>query len=676
MSLTPLKINTLGAFVQNQGFTVNAAATAYMGTSTSLSNYTKGSILNTSTLGLLSDAIRSAYTKIGSGITTSTYNNLISIGSSSIPALGLSKPSSYTNSYTGEITSYGWLRLIPYQAYNEFHINNGSYSDFLSTFITAYGWRSQQNESINALNKSLSYLDGIYSNMNDLITGDVTGVSLSTFYWGQDLIALGNAIDLAYIDNFGNPQYLLMTLYKNQALTTGVNLALISAGLTTTDISNLCKGVTATTEQQKLIYAAFCLIIGQDLSDVCVPLNCQTAGLKSLADLLDLKKIFPNSFQTLTYPKYNSISLPTNSKTYYLIYSGSEVNFDLSSGIGQRLINILPTELAFSADAFSRSMMQIKNIKSANIEKFSQVVMNLENVNGLGVNGTNIPTDQSYATVAINEIAKGTGTGNIYTISDLYGSMTSTHYDWASLNGKITNLMTNSLASIYTNIYNLVIGPGPYNTLQSLIDSANTEISLILSSNTIASTELNMLYEKFGTYLKKEQDARNLALGNITELQSSVSDTILFLDNLSQYASDTVVDGSAQVLENITDTTTQGGNYFIAAMREARNAQRLGLAGLTQDNDVTSGSLVLPRVSGSTLQESPIIGYPNSSTLNDIPIITGAATVPGSLAGSSETLLVPDNLSILIQPSDQSVLTPEKAVEDVVLCNCDCWDLL
>lgn len=676
MSLTPLKINTLGAFVQNQGLNINADAASYMGSSTGLNNYTKGSILNTTALGLLSDAIRSAYTKIGSGISSGTYNNLISMGSDTIPVLGLSKPNTYTNTYTGELTSYGWLRLIPYQAHQEFYINNGSYSDFLSTFITACGWRSQQNETITALNKSINYLDGIYSNMNDLITSDITGVSLSTFYWGQDLITLGNAIDLAYIDNFGNPQYLLMTLYKNQAVTNAVSLALISAGLTTTDIANLCKGSTATNEQQKLMYAAFCLVIGQDLSDVCVPLNCQTRGLNSLADLLDLKKLFPNSFQTLTYPKYNSISLPTNSKTYYLIYSGSEVNIDLSSGVGQRLISILPTEVAFSADAFAISMMQIKNIKSANMEKFSQVVMNLENVSDLGVNGTNVPTDESYATVAISEIAKGSGTNSAYTMCDLYGSMTSLHYDWVSLSEKIDNLVTNNLAGIYTNIYNLITGPGPYTTLQTLIDSANTEINLIFDNNVSSGNELNTLYQTFGTLLTKEQNARSLALGDLTELQSSVSDTILFLDNLSQYAGDTVVDGAAQVLENVTDTTTQGGNYFIAAMREARNAQRLGLAGLTQDNNVVEGSLVLPRVSGSTLQESPIIGYPNSSTLNDIPIVTGAAIVPGSLAGSPETTLVPDNLSILVQPSDKSVLTPENAVEDVVLCNCDCWDLL
>jgi hypothetical protein len=678
MSLTPLKVNTLGALVQNQGLYINPESVGYMGSSTALNNYTKGSLISLNSLGILSDAIRLAFTKIGSGVTSSTYNNLISIGSASIPILGLSKPSTYTNTYTGEITSYGWLRLFPYQAHKEFYINNGSYSDFLATFNSSYGTFVLQNETINALNKSTTYLDGIYSNMNDLITGDITGVSLSTFYWGQDLISLGKALDLAYIDKFGNPQYLLMTLYKNQALTTAVNTCLLSAGLTSTDIASLSNGVPATTEQLKLLYAAFSLIIGNDLSDVCVPLNCQIQGLETLADLLDPKKLFPNSYSTLTYPKYNSIPLPTNSKTYFLIYSGNEVNVDNSTNIGQRLLNIIPPEIAYAADAFAISMMQIKNIKTTSIEKFSQVVTNLENVSDLqNVNGTNIPTNTGFANAAITQIAKGSGKNNLYTMCDFFGSMTSLHYNWKLLNDSLSGLISVSLASIYTNMYSLLAGPGPYTNLQNFITQANNEIINILDANLSKGSAINAIYNDFGTKLTKEENARSLALGNLTELQSSVNDTVLFIDNLQQYANNTEIEGAAQVLENIADITTEGGNNLIAAMREARNAQRLGLAGLTQDNQILVGTtLALPRVSGSTLNESPIEGYPNSDTLNDIPIITGAATVLGSLAGSSETTLVPDNLSILVQPSDKSVLAPDIAVEEVTLCNCDCWDLL
>lgn len=679
MSYTPLKINTLGALLESSGLNINPEAVEYMGTSTALANYTPGSVVGTTSVYALSAAIRLAYTKIGSGVSSGTYDNLISVGSARIPALGISKPPTYTLTYTGEITSYGWLRLIPYQAYLEFYLNYGSYNDFIHSINVCESKKNQMNSVINSLGNSVNYLGGVFSNMNDLITGDITGVSLSTFYWGQDLIASGRVLDLGMIDSFGNPQTLLMIIYKNQALTKALNLALLSAGFTSTEIQNFCNGIPATTEQLKLIYGAFSVILGQDLTDICVPLNCQTKGLRSLVDLLDPKRLFPNSYTSLTYPVYNATPLPTNSKTYYLIYTGNDVNVNTGMGIGDRLINIIPTDVAYAADAFSRSMMQIRNIQSANIEKFSQVVKNLENTTGLtGVAGTSVPTNGNAAQAAIAALSKGTGDNGTYTSCNFFGSMTNSYYDWKDLRDLINLCSTTTLANIYISMYNLLSGVGPYTGLQTLIDQANTEILSIYETNTSNAERLNALYNDFGTKLKVEQTARSMAIPNVTQLISTNDDVIAFIDNLDQYAVDTKSQGISHVLEDISDITVEGGNYLIAAMREARNAKRMGLAGLELDNDVNgtaNSNLQLPPVSGSTLLDLP--GYDISkSTVATVPIITGAATTPGSLAGSPETTLVPDNLSILIQPSDQSVLTPEQAVAEVILCNCDCWDLI
>jgi hypothetical protein len=679
MSYTPLKVNTLGALLQSSGLNINPEAVEYMGTSTALSNYSAGSVVGTTSVYALSAAIRLAYTKIGSGVSSGTYDNLISIGSARIPALGISVPPTYTLTYSGEITSYGWLRLIPYQAYREFYLNTGSYNDFIHSINVCESKKNQMNNVISALGNSVDYLDGVFSNMNDLITGDITGVSLSTFYWGQDLVASGRVVDLSMIDSFGNPQSLLMIIYKNQALTKALNLALLSAGFTTTDVQNFCNGIPATNDQLKLMYGAFSVILGQDLIDICIPLNCQIPSLQTLADLLNPRRLFPNSYTSLTYPVYNSTPLPTNSKTYYLIYTGQEVNVLNDIGIGDRLLNVIPTDVAYAADAFSRSMMQIRNIQSANIEKFSQVVKNLENTTGLtGVSGTNVPTNSSSAQAAINVLSKGTGPNGTYTSCNFFGSMTNSYYNWKELRDLINTCSTTTLANKYISIYNLLSGVGPYTGLQTLINDANTEITSIYDNNNSNALKLNEIYNDFGTKLNAEQTARTMAIPNVTELISTDDDVIAFIDNLDQYAVDTKTQGASQVLEDISDITVEGGNYLIAAMREARNAKRMGLAGLELDNDVNgtaNSNLQLPPVSGTTLSGIP--GYDISkSTVVTVPIITGAATTPGSLAGSPETTLVPDNLSILIQPSDQSVLTPEQAIAEVVLCNCDCWDLI
>lgn len=712
MTYTPLKTNVLSSFVQNTGLTINPNAVSYMGVSASLSSYTFGSVVSTTVLNKITSSIQKGWGKLQtSSISNSTYNALISIGSTTIPALGNSAPPAYTNTYTGQRTSWGWLRLFPLTAYQEFHPNGSNqYSDFISTFTTCHGKMTQLNIPIKALNNSITYLDGVYSNMNDLVTADITGVSTSTLYWGQDLIKLGRAFDLLYIETFGNPDNLLKTLFKNRALTGSVNIALLSAGLSSTDISNIVNGTPATTEQQKLIYAAFCLIQNQDLRDVLIPLNCQTQGLQSLADLLDPKMMFPNSNTTLTYPQYNATFVPTNSKTYFLLYSSrNSVDIKSGLGIGERLKNILPLDIAYACDALSIAMLQIRNIQNMDIQKFSQVVANLETMKGLnGINGTSVPTNVGLTNSAIPIVAKGTGPNGSYTMCDFFGCMTDLKYPWQTLQAQINKLNTTALASIYNSLDTLLSTvPEPINLESQVlfyIAQANSEIANILANDPTNSGNLNTTYNNlFGLGLKKEEDARALALPTLAYLTSDVSDTITLVDCIPPYSKETELCMTAQVLENIADFSTIGGNSLVGSMREARNGFRLALTGAEQDNDVNGTSteqLVLPRPNNKTTATNPIGGvssnptinqpwvtnsdpallgqygltYPQTSNLSNIPIPTGGATTPGSFGGSSETTLMPNNLNLLIFPASTSILTPDEAIQDVITCNCDCWD--
>lgn len=816
MTYTPLKTNVLSSFLQNTGLNINPNAVSYMGSSTAFPNYTMGTCVGGTVLRMVTYAINVGYGKVG--MASNTYTQLTSIGSSSIPVLGNSKPPTYTNAYSGARIQWGWLRCFPLLAHQEFHPNESyQYSDFLSTFTTCHGKMVQLNEPINVLNKSLTYLDGVYSNMNDLVTSDITGVSLSTMFFGQDLIRSGRAIDLSSIDTFGNPDNLLRTLFKNRAITQSLNVALLSAGLTTNDISNIVNGASATNEQQKFIYNAFCLIQNQDLVDVLIPLNCQTTGLFSLADLLDLKMLFPNSNTTITYPQYNSISLPTNSKTYFLLYSNkNSVDIKSGLGLGERLKGIMPFDIAYACDAFSLAMMQVRNIKNMNIEKFSQVVANLETMKGLnGVNGTSVPTNVQLSTSAIPLIAKGTGKNGLYTFCDYFGCMTDLKYPWQTLQSQIISLQTTTLSNIYNQLYlavawqsatfslafqpaptppgdpqlytvsgisvlnggggygrgsapapiitisngatatctigtdpnniatygkvisvtlssggtatsspitvtvqcpplstpgtNTPSGTTPFPTLDgvilSYVSSANSEIASIQSANPTEATNINNIhYNIFGTGLKKEEDARALALPTLAFLTSDVSDTCIFVDCIPNYSKETELCMTAQVLDNISDYSTVGGNSLVGSLREARNGLRLLLTGAEQDNKINATGkeeLVLPRTNNTTTATNPIGGisdpiidgswvgetdpallgeygltYPPDVGSSEIPIPTGASIVPGSFGGSSGPTLIPDSLSIFIQPASGSILTPAESVEEVILCNCDCWDNL
>jgi len=338
---TPLGVNVMSGLVQGKGFWINNPTASYVGSSTSSTNYTTGSVINNSCLYWLTHSINLSYGNVTSG----TYANITAIGSSTIPALGNSPPPTYTYTgspswaaagYTDEVASWGYVRLFPWQGYNEFNYNNtlaltSMYNDFCGSFIASGSFIDLSNKSIMSAQNSIGFLKGTYSNMDDLITADVTNVSLSPQVFGRDLINLGKALDLSTIWTFGYPSNLLATLKKYNALTASVSVALLSTGLTTLDIDNISNNTNVTKEQQQKTYAAFLIITGVDLAEILVSLNCNTQGLVTLADLLDVRKMFPNSYLTLTVPLYNSVPGPTNSKTYYPIFVTNAVSPGLTA---------------------------------------------------------------------------------------------------------------------------------------------------------------------------------------------------------------------------------------------------------------------------------------------------------------------------------------------------------
>lgn len=238
------------------------------------------------------------------------------------------------------ITQWGWIRCMALQAWNEFNWNgetigqtdnspSGSpaYQYFVDTFSTCDSFKNYSNEAIYAIEDSQTFLQGTFSNQNDLISADIAGVSLSSRSFGQDLINLGKALDLSTINKFGLPSTLLQNLQNNKALTQPLILSLLTAGLNQNEINQIAAAnITPTKDQEQKIYGAFLVVVGNDLKQILITLNCKTKGLTKLADLLSVKKIFPLSYTTLTVPVYNTNPGPTNSKTYYLLFIKQELN--------------------------------------------------------------------------------------------------------------------------------------------------------------------------------------------------------------------------------------------------------------------------------------------------------------------------------------------------------------
>jgi hypothetical protein len=323
-----------------------------------------------------------------SHINNDTYNNLLAMGQSRIPALSNSLPPTYlindpSNVWEGQATSgyafagdtgpgqdatwfpydlsnpnysvtqWGFLRCLALQAWNVFNWQGSSplneepeYKNYATQFLNLDGFIEQSNKAIMALRNSVNFLEGTYSNMNDLITGDITGVSLSTQAFGQDLTNLGQALSLSSISKFGLPSVLLQTLQQNKAMTQSVILSLLTAGLSQNEINEIAaNNITASTLQEQRIFGAFSIIIGKELVEILKTLGCKTKGLLRLSDLLNVKKMFPISYTSLTVPVYNTSPGPTNSKTYYLLFVDREINPQLlTEKIRQTVGTITPVE--------------------------------------------------------------------------------------------------------------------------------------------------------------------------------------------------------------------------------------------------------------------------------------------------------------------------------------------
>jgi hypothetical protein len=543
---SPLGINVLGSLLNSTGLTINPVAASYMGASKTNTSYTFGSVVKNTSLRMLTWAINDGFTR--GFMSDATYDNLISIGASTIPTLGNAKPPTYvavdpagvwsntavafgiqqgygsalpgpaTSGYgikdnTGQgqqatwipynttnpnkaVTQWGFTRCMALQAWNEFNWNGSSttlsnpeYKEFCSSFSTVDAFVRSSNQAVVASDNSDTFLEGAFSNMNDLISADIAGVSLASVDFGNDLINLGKSLNLQNISSFGLPSNLLTTLGKSYAVTQDLSLALLASGLSTTDIAAITSGTApnVSVELEQQIYGAFLIITGENLANILAPLQCRTQGLDSLADLLNVQKMFPISYESLTVPVYNADPGPTNSKTYYLIYQDGGLNSalndpsiqdyvgtllpngtpptyddtvdpanyaELPKGFDSYLQNIIPADQATAAGAFSFTMRQIRNIERCDFQKFAKVVKGIENTSDLPmVAGTDKPTDQEATDFIAYVGALGSGAVGTYTMSDFFGCMSGLPYPWRLIQQRISQLETSNLYTIYKELF-------------------------------------------------------------------------------------------------------------------------------------------------------------------------------------------------------------------------------
>jgi hypothetical protein len=256
---------------------------------------------------------------------------------------------------------------------------------------------------------------------------------------------------------------------------------------------------TPTVEQERKIYRAFLLISGDDLHSpsrgIMYGLNCQTKNIETLADLLNPLKLFPNSYNSLTLPRYSAIT--QSAKIYDFIYVDGGVNSRIQNW-GDYLEGILPEDLVISCGAFSMTMGQIKNIFNMNIEGFSQVVTNLELVNKdlpLINTADGVPGSVPLADNMLARIALGSGNSNTYRQCDFYGAASG--YPYSEYFKLATTLVKQLTTTTLQNIYSTY----PVTTdleVEAFVTAANDEINRIASNNPQLCQQLNYYWNAIG----------------------------------------------------------------------------------------------------------------------------------------------------------------------------------
>jgi hypothetical protein len=308
--LTPLQITAGEGLLQNQGLAVSATFIAAIDT------YDNSTLIA---------PLRSAMLAAGN-----VYPDLFTIGASTCPALGDSVPAAYTLS----TSPTGWVDT--FEPIGNLYLGSGDLSKFAQAESLCQSYADTANQFINSAVNSQTYLANTFSNVDNMITGEITSVNRSVDQFGQDLTNLGNLINLDNLDNLGSPLALTQQLAAVGGITTDVAVAFTAAGVPLEVVLNINDPALSTIDStQRLMYTAMTKITGASLAEVLTILQVKTAGIETMADLLNPYKIFPISFQTLTVTSTAGVS--------ERIYSDNQgtVNMVIAQGLPDMVLSDL-----------------------------------------------------------------------------------------------------------------------------------------------------------------------------------------------------------------------------------------------------------------------------------------------------------------------------------------------
>lgn len=588
-TLTPLQLIAGASLLQNQGLVVAPALTA------AIAAYSATPLM---TAYLAAEALDPTIDTLSAAL---------------VPALSNSVPAAYSALGT-QMTD-----VITAQAFADF--GSGDISKFVQALNLTLAYTENTNLFINSAVNSQTYLAGTFASTNDMITGDVTKINLSTPAFGGDLVNLGGLIDLDNLKVLGSPLALIQRIVQLTGNVPTLSLLLLAEGVSEDIVLNLTNpSLSVADSVQRLMYQAMTKVTGTELTQILKVLKITTAGITTMADLLNPVKIFPTSFQSLT------VTTAAGLRAIYVNATGS-VNTALETLLPDYAIlaynnlkQIIPSDQALANKALAVALGQINGISTINLPTFAQVVKNLETTKDLPlISALTSAVPPAVANYYTSTLAVGNGANGDIRVVDIIGlaagwvatdAFARTVEIFATMNlttlTTIYQRMDTALTGGYgdteagpltipagpgAGTYNgTLVDPGPppeYNptaislAMTALKSAALTEIANLQALYPTQTTELNSLWTAMAAQVVNEDSLQALIKLNYADLTANDKNSIYgFVYSLPTYGIQTEQGGVAWFLEAMADLTTQGGEAIIGCLREGRNQVALGNGGI------------------------------------------------------------------------------------------------
>jgi hypothetical protein len=603
--LTSLQLIAGASLANNSGIQLNSAL------SNNIDTYTDTTVIN---------SLKQVYSNIGV-LDTATIDSLKILGANICPALSDTTPNAYAaniglffgSAALGNNTQ-GFTKIVT--DVGNYFLGNGDASIFTQIFSSAQGYIVSTNNYILSVKNSNSWLSESFTNMNNLITGSLSEVNLAFADFSNDLANCGQLINLANIDNFGSPVALCQQLDNIAAVVPTINLSLAEAGFETDIILNPPTSLQAYLQLEKILYNIFRKIQGAELAQVLALFEVTTPNIISMADLLNITKIFPDSYSSLTVKTVEGLRglyLPGTQTVNSLLKT------ELPSYVLERVAELsvaIPADQALACQAFRTSLLQIKNIKNITLPQLALAFSNCETTRDLPlVNDLTEPVPQSVVDFYNTTFETGSGVDGTLVIGDIIGVSAGFNFTDSFANTtSIINTMTASgvlanLITVYDRMANTVSGvygdptAGPvvipagiasglyanadvaFNT--GLLPNAQSIITTVVSTSPTESDQLNDLWINMGADLVNQLDnvtSANIDIGNLIPNQRS--SVLSFVSDLTNFGIDTQKFGTREYIEAISDLNSLGGQAIIGSMREGKNNLLLSELGISTDSTV------------------------------------------------------------------------------------------